>query len=102
VTHEPQALQRCRLLGGPRVWRSRRRRLWWYDYGIPSEDHAHLTRWTHNRKQADRATHKLEAQIAGDNEGRREISSVLSDGEYRVCITLGQPKPWPQHRPHYE
>jgi hypothetical protein len=75
---------------------------WWYDYGIPSEDHAHLTRWTHNRKQADRATHKLEAQIAGDNEGRREISSVLSDGEYRVCITLGQPKPWPQHRPHYE
>jgi hypothetical protein len=36
------------------------------------------------------------------NEDRREISSVLSDGEYRVHYEINPAEGWPSERPQYE
>ena len=82
---------------------------WWYDCGervdlleidgrnvampevFATEDEAY---------DARAAKHDLLKQL---NEGRREISSVLSDGEYRFRINDGYPPAYfPEHRPHYE
>lgn len=39
---------------------------------------------------------------SGINVGRREISSVLSEGMYTAEISSGLPKPYPATIPHYE
>jgi hypothetical protein len=36
------------------------------------------------------------------NIGRPKISSVLSQGEYELCVCIGEPKGYPETRPYYE
>lgn len=44
----------------------------------------------------------LENEVAGMNEGRRPLSSVLSTGEYRLLKEDTQGEDYPKVRPHYE
>lgn len=83
---------------------------WWYDFGervdtplegvpntmllfvLPTEAAA--------RAFAEFLQTKLDA---GPNAGRREISSVLSEGRYYAYVYNGHPPArWPEERPHYE
>jgi hypothetical protein len=68
---------------------------WWYDLSYQVEHHYCAT------PTAFIAVMRRMARCY-DNEGRREISSVLSDGLY--CIWVGQeiPESFPACRPHYE
>jgi hypothetical protein len=76
---------------------------WWFDCGQP-ELHP-LNRVFASR---DDARQYLEDVCKPEeielNEGRREISSVLSEGQYRFYIgDKGEmPAVWPAERPHYE
>ncbi len=73
---------------------------WWYDTG-------ELVRIHRTYKDEDRAAAKatrmnslLNATI---NKGRREISSVLSDGRYYAQVRENiAPAHYPERRPHYE
>ena len=76
---------------------------WWYDRGslirvlrvFPNEDRA----YEYSRKLNTR----LRSREFGPNQGRREYSSVFSDGEVRaiVCDTTA-PAGFPERRPRYE
>ena len=75
---------------------------WWYDAGEPSEAHAALTRGFDRWSEAESyRAHLCENVLPALNEGRRELSSVLSDGRFAVEIQEGQPRPFPDRRPHY-
>ncbi len=73
---------------------------WWYDTG-------ELVRIHRAYKDPDRAAAKatrmnglLNATI---NKGRREISSVLSEGRYHAEVWENRPLAfYPERRPHYE
>jgi len=76
---------------------------WWYDMGslvrivrmFPSEDRAY---W-----YARRLNRKLHSRVIGPNQGKREKSSVLSDGVYEAGVHQDHaPRSYPATRPHYE
>jgi hypothetical protein len=76
---------------------------WWYDTGslvrivfaTPSEDAA----YSYSRKLNNR----LRSRVFGPNQGRRDKSSVLSDGFFEACVYQDHaPKGYPDVRPHYE
>lgn len=71
---------------------------WWYDAGIPV--HTEIV-W---RPLAPMVAARLENEYS--NEGRRELSSVLSDGIYDVVVNDGPPgsaaSAYPSEIPHYE
>lgn len=84
---------------------------WWYDTGHPldyiphgTNPHDLITVFGRDSKKeacAWRAT--LQAQLdATINQGRRETSSVLSEGRFSAELCIGWPKPFPSERPHYE
>jgi len=82
---------------------------WWYDYGIPIEEKldgvgdAWLPHTFKTEQEADDYADEVQVLLdANVNRGRREISSVLSEGVYRAIVTGGFPKPFPAERPHYE
>lgn len=85
---------------------------WYYDCGLllDADDafEALPNDWKptfHNTwRRANKAREALQAKIeaAKLNEGRRSISSVLSDGMYQACIVEGFPHHWPRRRPTYE
>ena len=73
---------------------------WWYDTG----EMARIIRTFKDEERAvahaTRMNRLLDATI---NKGRREISSVLSDGRY--CAEVHEniaPHHYPERRPHYE
>lgn len=52
---------------------------------------------------ARRLNSKLESRLFGPNEGRRDVSSVLSDGEYVASVHRDTPPEYtPERRPRYE
>jgi hypothetical protein len=80
---------------------------WWYDCGVPSEEHANFTRgFTADaegvKAAADYARELNQTHGKEWNEGRREINSILSDGQYFAEVRDGNPKPYPATIPHYE
>lgn len=76
---------------------------WYYDRGEPSEEFALHLRMFSRVKAAVAYAAQLDATVcAGANEGRRELSSVLSDGRYRASVQDGYPAAFPQSRPYYE
>jgi hypothetical protein len=86
-----------------RAWGGPEEGGWWYDCGelvrtvktFPSRERA----YAYNR----RLNHRLRSRVLGPNEGRRELSSVLSDGEYQSRVHVGTvPAYFPETRPHYE
>jgi len=76
---------------------------WWYDCGVPSEEHAHFTRGFKREKAAYAYARRLNERYAEQwNQGRRDISSVLSEGQFYAEAHEGTPAPYPKVRPHYE
>lgn len=78
---------------------------WWFDCGEPQiGPDMPLPEFYPVEDAAIAAREKMDAEIERLklNEGRREISSVLSEGRYRAVICEGWPKPYPDKTPHYE
>ena len=76
---------------------------WWYDTGqlvrIVKIFRREEKAWSYVR----RLNARLQSRKFGPNEGRREYSSVLSNGEYRAHIYENScPDYFPSERPHYE
>lgn len=76
---------------------------WWYDAGS-------LVRTLRTFRNEERAyafcrrlNGKLASRAYGPNQGKREYSSVLSDGEIQACVYQNAaPMGFPERRPHYE
>ena len=77
---------------------------WWYDAGIPADEHADKTRGFATEDEADKYANELNRSdfMKGLNEGRPEISSVLSTGRYEAVSQSGNPTYFPVERPQYE
>lgn len=80
---------------------------WWYDEGDPSDEprHALLTRvFLIGDEETAYAYCRdvLAPVVAAANVGRRERSSVISNGTYEARVTEGYPRPFPTRRPRYE
>jgi hypothetical protein len=76
---------------------------WWYDAGSL----VRVMRRFRSSKAAyaysNRLNGKLQSRSWGPNEGKREYTSVLSDGEYRACTFENTaPAGFPERRPRYE
>jgi hypothetical protein len=77
---------------------------WWYTGGqVSSEaDKAVLHRRFLKREEAHAYADDLNTTLGSVwNEGRREMSSVLSDGRYMALVNPGAPDFFPAVRPHY-
>lgn len=78
---------------------------WWYDTGYPGKprdnDPALATKYFENKQDAYAYRDQMEKALEPYNEGRRPISSVISEGIWRVCVEEGPPHEWPVGRPHY-
>lgn len=68
---------------------------WYYKCGEPMES-CHVE----TEVEANEVAEKLRAKWS--NEGRRPISSVLSQGVYEVSVEDCFAQPFPDRRPHYE
>ena len=76
---------------------------WWYETGVPSDEHANFTRGFKREHAAYAYARQLNLRY-GDtwNAGRRDINSVLSEGQFFAEVCEGQPVPYPVERPRYE
>lgn len=80
---------------------------WWFDYGVPCTDEpelaAKLMVFT-SKRDAYEYREQLQKYLDEHfNAGRRPVSSVLSEGEYRAIVDVGHyPQPYPAQPPHYE
>lgn len=68
---------------------------WWYDTSHVIEHH-----YCQHRAIYDRVMVRMADQY--DNRGRYPISSVCSDGEYRIHVGQRIPENYPTYRPRYE
>jgi Zn-finger nucleic acid-binding protein len=76
---------------------------WWYDRG----ELARIVRTYANEERAyaysRRLNRRLASRVFGPNQGKREKSSVLSDGCYEACVYQDHaPQHYPAQRPQYE
>lgn len=76
---------------------------WWFDTG----ELVRIVRTTAGEDRAYAYARKLNSKLRsrefGPNKGRRDKSSVLSDGFYEAMVYRDNaPKSFPDHRPHYE
>lgn len=76
---------------------------WWYDAGslvrivkvFPSDERAY--------SYARRLNERLRSRQFGPNQGKREYTSVLSEGELQAHVYENMaPASFPDRRPHYE
>lgn len=89
---------------------------WYYDCGYPRRPeriygttnrltiptYVSKTRWFKSKYQACLYRKKIVKRYQDiANQGRHPISSVLSDGEYRVFVEKGKPVHFPTERPYY-
>jgi hypothetical protein len=77
---------------------------WYYDCGEPCKELADLTRVIKNRNAAWRYFKRM-VKLSGElNQGKREVWSVLYDGDRVTAVMQKGTKPyaWPEERPHYE
>jgi hypothetical protein len=75
---------------------------WWFDYGEPDHGYWNFTRLFDNAEDARAYGNSLDGVIAELNQGRPEVSSVVSEGRYGWFVQEGYPHAWPVTRPHYE
>ena len=76
---------------------------WWFTCG----EFVRIVRVFHSSDGAweycGRLNHRLKSRKFGPNAGRREISSVLSEGVLEADVHEGlPPRYFPERRPHYE
>jgi len=75
---------------------------WWYTYGLPEPDLDRFARGFATMEEAYDYARRLNNRVSPIlNEGRRDISSVLSDGIYSAEVSEGYPRPFPEYVPHY-
>lgn len=72
---------------------------WWYTAGEPVE--SIYVPWS-SFDEAAEIRDKSDDKCEKLNEGRRPISSVLSEGEYQARIEDHFAEPFPSEQPHYE
>lgn len=73
---------------------------WWFDTGELIRVHRVFGSADAAQRRCERLNRRLDATI---NRGRRPISSVLSDGQYRAEVRENfVPRHYPERRPHYE
>jgi hypothetical protein len=73
---------------------------WYYETGELVRTHRMFRSKEAAYAYRERLQDKLDATL---NKGRREISSVLSEGQYRaLAFADTAPQHFPEHRPHYE
>ncbi len=76
---------------------------WWYDTGSLVRLMASFRSEDAACAYARRLNNKLDSRKVGPNQGKREYTSVVSDGEYRAMVFDDYcPKGFPDRRPHYE
>jgi len=76
---------------------------WWYDCGEPALEYAEHTRIFTTLEDARAYREELHELCGELNVGRRDIGSVLSDGQYAAIVDWGHyPTAYPATRPHYE
>ena len=77
---------------------------WWYTCGEPILEFGAHTRCFHILEEAQDYQALLEKTLIVElNEGRRPISSVLSEGVFESYLDENQyPESFPKVRPHYE
>lgn len=78
---------------------------WWYDCGQLVDDAAFAKPKIFDNED-EAIDYARERNLDLDetvNKGRREISSVLSNGRYCAMVCDGYPEPYyPERKPHYE
>lgn len=76
---------------------------WYYDYGVPQiSSDLPLPQFFTSEEEAYSARQTMQDKVNALNEGRPDISSVLSRGRYEAVVMEGLPKMWPERRPTYE
>lgn len=79
---------------------------WYYDTAqlVTEPEAAQFLRGFDKEAEARAYAKELNSTIMPQwNEGRPDISSVLSEGCYRAIVSEGMPQPYyPETRPHYE
>lgn len=70
---------------------------WWFDCGEP-----HLSVLVLPSQTSDEVYEMLQPYVDDLNEGRPDISSVLSIGRYIICKEDHIARAYPSVRPHYE
>jgi len=75
---------------------------WWFDYGEPDHAYFRKTKLFETKDEAYSYAKTLDHMIEELNKGRPSISSMASEGQYRVIVQEGYPHSWPEQRPHYE
>lgn len=77
---------------------------WWFDVGAPAKEYQHLTKcFGTDKDKALAYRDELDATVCKDlNDGKPGIESVICEGVYRAIIDNGEPKAFPERRPHYE
>ena len=77
---------------------------WWYTHGEPVPELVQHLRVFPDVEEARAYADHLRAEVLPDlNEGRRDISSVLSDGQFQAIIDENErPCAFPKEAPHYE
>lgn len=76
---------------------------WWYEAGEPADEYSRFTRGFRDEDRAIAYANRLNQRLCVRlNKGRRPISSVLSEGEFAALVRDGNPRRYPESRPHYE
>ena len=70
---------------------------WYYDCGSPVRSFPFFT-----ERKAARCLERVKRMVDSWNVGRREVSSVLSEGRYAAWIEDAPAAAYPATRPHYE
>lgn len=76
---------------------------WWYIAGSLVRQVKTFRSESRAYDYCRRLNAKLHSRTFGPNQGRRELSSVLSNGECQAEVHENHaPKGYPERRPHYE
>lgn len=71
---------------------------WWYDTYTPEDEQC---RQFATEEEAEAYFEIAKQWCAEENEGRRPVSSVLSEGVYVACLESWPAEPQPLYPPHY-
>ena len=76
---------------------------WWYDAGSLVRVMRRFRSSKAAYRYSNRLNERLKSRTFGPNEGKRDYTSVLSDGEFRACTFEGTaPAGFPDRKPRYE
>lgn len=74
---------------------------WWYEYGVPLYQYTRCVSSRLSLSEFYRIREGLQAICNRLNRGRLPVSSVLSEGQFKVCFSEEKPEPYPTRKPYY-